>query len=570
MASKHCKGDASIVLCGAAGQGIQTVEHLATRILKQSGYHVFSCSEFMSRIRGGTNSTEIRVSSKPVDAFVNRIDILFVFDPSALGHLGDRVSADTVIIGEREMIGETDHTIIEVAFADIASEIGNKIYANTVAAGVLAGVFGADMEAMEGFLRAFFGGRSKEIIDDNVQAAQRGYEIGQGIVEQDRLEIDIEPDAAATDWLIMNGSEAVGLGALAGGCDFISSYPMSPSTGVLVYLAKRSQDVDILVEQAEDEISALNMSLGASYAGARSMVTTSGGGFALMAEALSLAGVAELPVVIHLAQRPGPGTGMPTRTEQGDLLFALFAGHGEFPRVILAPGTARDGFFLTQQAFNMAAKHQVPAIVLTDQYFVDSNMSLSSLDTDGLTVERHVVEADEGYERYAITDSGVSPRGVPGWGEGLVVADSHEHGPEGHMTENFDVRIAVKDKRLRKLQGLVNDAIPPELIGPSDHETLIVGWGTTHAAIVEALAQVGSDRLAYLYCKQVYPLHPDIADHLARADKVVVVENNATGQFAKLLKLETGVVADETINKYNGMPFSVEELVDAFAALVED
>jgi 2-oxoglutarate ferredoxin oxidoreductase subunit alpha len=564
MAPIELKKDVSVVLAGAAGQGIQTVEHVLTRVLKLSGYYTFSFTEFMSRIRGGINSTEIRVASEPVNAFVNRIDILCVFHAKAIPHLKDRLSKDTIVIGAEENIkdAESDNTF-DVPFIDIASDVGNRVYANTVAVGLLASLLGVEQENVSSHLETYFGDRSEDIVEANLEAGKRGYEIGTDILESGDLGIDIARSDEVTDDLLLGGSEAVGLGAIAGGCNFICSYPMSPSTGVLVYLAKYGQAFDIVVEQAEDEISALNMGLGAASAGGRAIVTTSGGGFALMNETLSLAGVAELPAVIHLAQRPGPGTGMPTRTEQGDLLFALFGGHGEFPRAILAPGTAADAFYLTQHAFNLAAKYQVPVIVMTDQYLIDSVHSLRDLPTDDLEIERHIVETNADYKRYAITESGVSPRGIPGYGQGLVVNDSHVHDEAGHMTENFDMRVKMNEKRLRKLEGLKEDAIAPELTGAEEYKHLVIGWGTTYHGLQEALQELDRDDVALLYCKQVYPLHSKVAEHIKQAERTIVVENNATGQFAKLIKMETGLEVDDHIRKYNGLPFAVEELVAA-------
>jgi 2-oxoglutarate ferredoxin oxidoreductase subunit alpha len=360
---------------------------------------------------------------------------------------------------------------------------------------------------------------------------------------------------------VLSGTESIGLGAIDGGCNFISSYPMSPSTGVLVFLSQQSNAFDIIAEQAEDEISAINMALGAWYAGARGMVTTSGGGFALMAEGLSLAGVTESPIVIHLAQRPGPGTGLPTRTEQADLLFALRAGHGEFPRIILAPGSPEHGFSLAQKAFNLADKYQVPVFLLTDQYFLDSNFSFSSLDLSAIKVEKKFIRTTPSYKRYQLTTNGLSPRGIPGYGEGLVTLDSDEHEEDGRITENSDVRIQMVKKRLKKLELLKQDIIPPELIGPAKYKYLVICWGSTYHAVREALNTLKRDDLAALHFKQVYPVHPITADYLKKADKTIILEGNATAQFKQVIKLQTSIEIDDQILKYNGQPFSVEEII---------
>ena len=359
------------------------------------------------------------------------------------------------------------------------------------------------------------------------------------------------------------------MGAIAGGCNFVSSYPMTPSTPVLTFLAQHSKEFNIVVEQAEDEIAAINMALGAWYAGARGMVTTSGGGFALMAEGLSLAGIIESPIVIHLAQRPGPATGLPTRTEQGDLLFALFAGHGEFPRIIFAPGTLEDAFYLTQKAFNLADKFQIPVFIMTDQYFIDSYYNIPKLDISKINIEQYIIETDSDYKRYSLTDDGISPRGIPGKGDGLVVVDSDEHDTEGHITEDHDVRIKMVDKRLKKYKAITKEAIPPRLIGKEDSKTLIVCWGSTCNSVSESIKRLKRDDVSMLHFKQVYPLHPDTHRFFEKAEKWIIIENNATSQFGSILKLYTGIDIQTKILKYDGLAFSVEELTEKLENLIK-
>jgi 2-oxoglutarate ferredoxin oxidoreductase subunit alpha len=324
------RNDLSIVLCGRAGQGIQTVEHLLTRILKLAGYNVFATKEYMSRIRGGTNSTQIRISSSSVRAPVSRIDILIPLNRGAIQHVERRISAETIILAEKLIIEDdfdpARHKFIDAPFTKTASEIGNRIYSNVVAAGTIAGLFGIELQTVSRYVKQFFSTKPDDVVQKNLAAAKRGLNLGTGLVSSAKIKFEITNDANVKDQILVSGAEAVALGAIAGGCDFISSYPMSPSTGVLVFLAGHAKDFGIVAEQAEDEIAAVNMAIGAWYAGARAMVTTS--------------------------QRPGPATGLPTRTEQADLELALYAGHGEFPRIVLAPGKIEDGFYRTQKAFN--------------------------------------------------------------------------------------------------------------------------------------------------------------------------------------------------------------------------
>jgi 2-oxoglutarate ferredoxin oxidoreductase subunit alpha len=317
----------------------------------------------------------------------------------------------------------------------------------------------------------------------------------------------------------------------------------------------------------EDEIAAINMALGAWYAGARAMVSTSGGGFALMTEGVSLAGMLESPIVIHLAQRPGPATGLPTRTEQGDFELALYAGHGEFPRIILAPGRIEDAFYLTQNAFNLADKYQVPVFVLTDQYFMDSYYNLPSFDPSRTKIERHVVKTTKEYKRYELTADGISPRGIPGYGQGLVAIDSDEHDTEGHITEDLDLRTKMVDKRLSKADAMAGDTIGPELVGPQEYKTLVVGWGSTYNVIKEAIDNLGRNDVALLHFKQVYPLPKETQDFLSKAERTVIIENNATSQFGKLIRIQTGIDIEHKILKYNGLGFSVEEVTERLRSL---
>jgi 2-oxoglutarate ferredoxin oxidoreductase subunit alpha len=291
------------------------------------------------------------------------------------------------------------------------------------------------------------------------------------------------------------------------------------------------------------------------------MITTSGGGFALMEEGVSLAGMLELPIVIHLAQRPGPATGLPTRTEQGDLELALYSGHGEFPRIVYAPGGIQDLFYLTQQAFNLADKFQIPVFVLTDQYLMDSYYNTMEFKLTERDIERYTRKTKKNYKRYQLNINGISDRGIPGWGEGLVLVDSDEHDEQGRITEDLSLRTRMVDKRLRKLKAIKEKTISPELVGNKEYEVLVVSWGSTYHIVKEALENLKDNRVSFLHFKQVYPLPSETEDYLKKAKKVIVVENNATSQFSKLLKLYTGIEVEHKILKYNGLPFFVDELI---------
>ncbi|WP_448377024.1 2-oxoacid:acceptor oxidoreductase subunit alpha [Fervidobacterium sp.] len=557
------RSEVSIVLSGAAGQGIQAVEHILTRVAKDSGFHVFATKEYMSRVRGGNNSTEIRISSQPVKAYVDRIDILVPLNDNAIERLRHRITEETVILGETRYVGKEKNSI-GLMLEEIAESFGNKIYENSVAIGVLSGIINANEDALINNIKAYFSKKSDEVVKANVNAALKGYEIGKSL----GLKFEITPSEEVKKQFLLNGSEAVAKGAIAGGCNFISSYPMSPATTVFTELSRLSKQHGILVDQAEDEIAAANMAIAAWYAGARAMTSTSGGGFALMTEAISLSGMIETPIVVHLGQRPGPATGLPTRTEQGDLNLVLYAGHGDFPRVIYAPGNLCEAYELSAKAFNIADKYQIPVFILTDEYFLDSFYNVE--DMPEMNVERYVVKTDENYKRYILTEDGISPRGIPGYGKGLVRVDSDEHDENGHITESAEVRKSMVQKRLRKMEKIIQDAVPPKLFGNEHYKYLIVTWGSTQLIVKEALEKLGRNDVAMLHFSQVYPVPTIAKEYFDKAEKIIFLEQNATGQFANLIKLTfDNVDTKNRILKYDGFAFSVEEVIEAISKEVE-
>ncbi|MGB5910488.1 MAG: 2-oxoacid:acceptor oxidoreductase subunit alpha [Promethearchaeia archaeon] len=575
MVSQNNKEDLAIVLCGAAGQGIQTVEALLTRTLKRSGYYVFTTREYMSRVRGGVNSTAIRISSNPVRAFIDRIDILIPLNEEAIPHLKHRITADTLIIGENKFLNSLPELVykkLEIPFLEISKELGGTIYANVIALGVILRLFTEDKSIINKLLNENFASKGKEVVNANIKAVNKGYEIIEELLNSEKFQIDfdIRKNPQIINDYILDGTQAIALGAIAGGCNFACFYPMAPSTGIGTFLAQHALDFGMIVDQSEDEISVINKTLGASYAGARAFVSTSGGGFSLMGEGVSLAGMAELPIVIVVGQRPGPATGMPTRTCQEDIELVLHAGAGFFPRVIFSPGTIEDAFKLTQKAFNITQEYHVPVFILTDQYLVDSYYSISSLDHKDLKIEKHIIKTNKDYERYKFTENGVSPRGLPGFGDGLVDADSHTHDEFGEITEDPILRKKSVQKRFKKLGRLRKIAIPPEFIGKEGFKYLIVSWGSNYYLIKEALEQLNRDDIAFLFFKQIYPIHKSVLDYLIKAEIKITIEQNPTGQFAKLLENETHINMNHRILKHSGYVFSVEEIISELKNITGD
>lgn len=555
--------DFSIVICGEAGQGIQTVESILIQAIKMGGYHVFSSKEYMSRVRGGENSTEIRISSKRVTAYVDRIDLLLALSEGAVDHLKQRISSETLILGDNQHLNSVleGYNTLKIPLLARAQQLGGPIFSNVIAAGVISNILNIPLGVFEDIIRGMFLRKGENIVKKDIEAGKKGYEIGEDLIQSGRIKVQMERDPKITDELLLNGTEAVGMGCLAGNCKFMSSYPMTPSTPLQMFMAGNGEDFNLIFEQAEDEIAAINMSIGAFYAGVRSMVATSGSGFALMEEAIGLSGMTETPVVVYVGQRPGPAVGLPTRTSQEDLNLTLNSGPGEFARIIFAPGKFEDAFKLAHAAFNLADKYQIPVFILSDQYFAECYYNLPFLDLDGVKNEDYIIKTSKDYKRYQFTEGGVSPRGIPGFGEGLVVVDADEHDEEGHITENLQIRAKMVDKRFRrKMETIRREAISPELIGSDDYEVLVIGWGSTYGTLKEALNNLDDNRISFLHFKQLYPLDPDTRSILKKAFKTIIFENNATAQFANLIKLETGFEIDKKVLKYDGMPFSVEEV----------
>jgi 2-oxoglutarate ferredoxin oxidoreductase subunit alpha len=439
-------------------------------------------------------------------------------------------------------------------------------YINTAALGVIAEVLGIDQQVVERTVGDVLGEEHPDVAQENKKALDAGIRWAR---EQASAALKLPPVANAPPRMMMHGNEAIALGAVAGGLQFYSFYPMTPATSIGINLAGWAKRLGLIVEQAEDEIAAINMALGASFAGAPSMVATSGGGFALMVEGVSLAAMTETPVVIVVAQRPAPATGLPTRTEQGDLEFVLHAGHGEFPRAVFAPGSVEQCFDLTRRALALADHYQGPIFILTDQFLTDSYRAVLPFEIEGISAVQpwstEGLDFDTPYRRFALTDTGISPRLLPGVKEHLVVVDSDEHTEDGHITEDLSVRIRMVRKRLKKGEGIREEVVPPEWMGDEKPDLLLVCWGSSRGAVLEAAGELRSEgkKAAALHFPQVWPLVPEsFLDHLNEAKRVVCVEGNAFGQMARLIRLETGFKIEERVLRYDGLPFTARYILD--------
>ena len=559
--------DVNIRVTGGAGQGVHTAGGLLCRLAVASGHHFHATQDYMSRIRGGRNSYTVRIREIPVRAGRPLGDIVLSLDPGLLPHILPSVDPAGIVLCDLPggAAGSADPRVIAAPLKELAVAAGSPILANIVGVGIVARALGIPPETVDRVLALEFKG---DFLEKNREAARRGGEWADPRVPPGhRL-----PSAAFHPRMILAGNEALALGALAGGCKFAVGYPMTPGSGILLGLSVDGPPLGLVFEQAEDEIAALNMAIGASYAGARAMVATSGGGFALMVEALSLAGMLEVPVVVALAMRPGPATGMPTRTGQEDLAFALSAGHGEFPRLVLSPGSVEEAYTLARHAMEMSEAYQVPCILLTDQYLADTVVDADLSDFPALPVNRRIVRGNDvprdakgRYLRYAFTGDGVSPMAVPGEPGITVVVDSDEHTEDGHLTEDHAVRIAMVEKRMRKGEALGLETLPPLLAGPPDGEVLLIGFGSTKGVIAEAreILSAGGVAAAAVHLRQVAPFPARaMSEILDRYRTAFTVENNRTGQLARLIRAETAREVSGTIARFDGLPFTAGEVAE--------
>jgi 2-oxoglutarate ferredoxin oxidoreductase subunit alpha len=560
--------DITIRIGGEAGQGLRFIGSVLARIFSRIGLHVFSHQDYMSRVRGGHNFYQIRVADHPVRVSKSWVDILLALDENTiLVHRGDLGPAG-VIIHDAARTGQQpgEPFFLHMPFREMTEKAGvTELMANAAAVGAILGGLGLGLDLFPETVRGFLGNQGEGVIASNLAVASAGWEYAHRLVWPASLKV---PPGERPGLMLLNGSQAIGFGALVSGCRFFAAYPMPSAINIMIYLAAKAEEYKIVVEQAEDEIAAINMALGASFGGVRAMTATSSGGFALMAEGVSLAGMTELPLVIVEVQRPGPATGLPTRTEQGDLLFGVHCGHGEFSKVLFTPGSPAQAIALTNKAFDLAEKYQVPVIIQSDQFLADAEWTYEKIAASSLVYndyrDRAAAGAEEEYQRFAVTATGVSPLAVPGFSARLVVVDGDEHDAAGHISEDGVTRRMMVAKRvLRKAPLLQEEIAPPEYYGHENPRLLLVGYGSTYGIMREAVDELGTEvASALLHFSEIWPFpvseNFDFPARMARAELAVCVENNATGQFARLVRGETGFQFELSVRKYDGRPFLLE------------
>lgn len=562
------RDDFTWMIGGEAGYGVMSGGAIFSKCFSRLGYNIFANSEFPSLIRGGHNSFKVRFSTRKLTAQTRYIDLLVCLNEETYNLHKNNLSKDAAVIYDKDEFQIKGKNIFHVPMHNIAGEHGEKkLLNNTVGIGASLAVMNYNFKDFEKLLKNFFKNKKQEIIEKNLKAAKQGYDY----VKQYNFKFDLEIKKQGEKKLVLGGNEAVSLGAINAGCNFLSDYPMTPASGLLHYYAKYAPQCNLTVVQTEDEISALNMALGASYAGARAMTGTSGGGFALMTEALGSAGMTEMPIVILEAQRPGPATGLPTKTEQGDLRFMIHAAQGDFPRVVITPGDAEESFYTTIHAFNLADKYQLPVILLGDKYLQESFHTLNKLNLKQninrgklILDEKRLAQlsSTERFPRYKLTKDGISPRTVPGMKNGVMNAASDEHDERGVLIDGGEMRIKQMDKRMNKLELLKKEIPLPKVYGKGN--IALVCWGSNKGPCLEAIRLLKKDGIdaKLIHFIYAYPFKEGIKQMLQKEERLILVENNQSAQLGSLIKEHCLIDIRDKILRYDGNPFDPEDLAE--------
>jgi len=581
--------DLNWAIGGEAGDGIDSTGKIFAQALSRAGRHVFTSKDFASRIRGGYTAYKVRTSVDRVESVVDRLDVLIALTERTIDENMDELHDGSVIIydGERttmqnveipdEMIG------LEVPLKRLAEEAGGAIMANVVALGAACEVTGFPIENLDESLEKRFGDKGEAIVENNKKAARAGQDFVQAEYDHD---FGYSMETTDNDYVLLNGDEAIGMGAIAAGCRFYAGYPITPATDVMEYMTGRVDQFGGKVVQAEDELAAINMALGAARAGARAMTATSGPGIDLMTETFGLVATTETPLVICDVMRSGPSTGMPTKQEQGDLNMALYGGHGEIPRFVVAPTNISECFWKTIEAFNLAEKYQTPvflvsdlAMAVTEQTFEPETFDMDEVEIDrGKVVDEEDIdgwqnEKDQFQPHFPAAD-GVSPRTFPGTSGGAHMTTGLEHDALGRRTEDTDVRMEQVEKRDQKVETAQQEEDwDYREFGDEDADTLVISWGSNEGAMREGLEMLAEDGLdvRFISVPYIFP-RPDLSEEIEAAEQTIVVECNATGQFADVIEHDVLERVDR-VNKYDGVRYKADELAeeikDAVAAETE-
>ena len=578
--------DLNWAIGGEAGDGIDSTGKIFAQALSRAGRHVFTSKDFASRIRGGYTAYKVRTSVDRIESVVDRLDILIALTERTIDENLDELHEGSVIIYDGERTTMQDIEIpegmigLDVPLKSLAEDAGGAIMRNVVALGAACEVASFPIENLDESLEKRFKNKGQALVENNQQAARLGQEYVAAEYDHD---FDYELVTTDADYVLLNGDEAIGMGAIAAGCRFYAGYPITPATDVMEYLTGRINQYGGKVVQAEDELAAINLALGAARSGARAMTATSGPGLDLMTESFGLVAQTETPLVICDVMRSGPSTGMPTKQEQGDLDMALYGGHGEIARFVVAPTTVAECFWKTVEAFNLAEKYQIPVFLVSDLALAVTEQTFppEAFDMDEVTVERgKVVDErevdtwldDKGrFQPHFPVADGVSPRAFPGTTDGAHMTTGLEHDELGRRTEEESVRVDQVDKRQRKVEtAREEENWDYREFGDPDADTLVLSWGSNEGAMREGLEILEDEGVAvrFISVPYIFP-RPDLAEEIEQAETAVVVECNATGQFADVIEHDV-LERVERVNKYTGVRFKADELAEEIKQAVRE
>ncbi len=571
----------SIRIAGANGDGVESSGSLMIRVAAKNGLHVFGYRGYQSIIRGGHVWYQVRIADERLNSHGEGIDILIALNQDAIKNQKSHLNDKAVVIFDPskvkpEGIDASKYRLVGVPLLDIAIEVsGDPIMRNVVAIGSALKFVGIDLNAFNEVIKATFGRKGDKVVQSNIKAAEKGYNYN-GVETVYKIKSD------GKERYTMDGNTALSIGAYAAGCKFYSAYPMTPASSILHWFAAH-ENKGVMPKQTEDEIAAINMAIGASAAGVRSMCGTSGGGFSLMVEALGLAGILETPLVVVESQRTGPSTGLPTKTEQADLLFVMHASQGEFPRIVVAPRSTEESFDIAAEAFNLADRYQCPVIILMDLYLSEHVRSMERLNVEGVTIDRGKVvteQKEEGrFKRYLITDDGVSPRAFPGTKGLEFIAPSDEHNEYGDLVsdafagldESVEVRIQMNAKRMRKIDTMLEreSVFVPHV--DIEGEQYLVTFGSTTQPAIEAveLLKAKGHNFGLISFNYLMPLDAEKTAKILQGKKLINVEGNSTGQLAKVIRMATGINIERSILKSDGEAFTGELIANEAMRLIK-
>ena len=577
------KYDFAIAVGGAPGQGIEAAGRSISQICARYGLNVFTYTAYQSLIRGGHSFLTIRISSEPIANHGDKIDLIIALDANSVEKHLPHVAPGGALIYNSDQVKEhperDDIQLCPISYKELTDDPDRKaLMLNVCMSSVALKLVGIGLEVIEDIITlTFLKRKGQAIVDANIAAARASYDYA----AEHFTPFDVQFEKQDVPLAFGSGNTLMAMGGAAAGVKFYAAYPMSPSTGILHWMAPNARDLGIIVRQCEDEISVVNMVIGAAHAGCRAMCATSGGGFALMSEAIGSAGMMEIPIVVVNVQRGGPSTGLPTKTEQGDLWQVLGASQGDFPKIVVSPTSIMDGFETIPELFNLVDKFQCPGMVLTDLSLAEGHTTFvpdsinwqPEIDRGELITGQGQIDGE--YLRYQITDSGISPRALPGTPGHMHVVATDDHDEDGGLISdeftNPHKRRDIMEKRQRKMEGIAELLPPPTLEGDEDAEVTLIGWGSTHGVIGEAVQLLTEAGIAtnHIHFKWLYPVDEDaINEVLAKSAYSIIVECNYTGQFARFLRGETGFKADGHIRKYDGEPFMPHHIADGARELL--